>query len=162
MTPKDVIRNSIDMCHQVLTTYLSDLSDADLLARVTPGANHIAWQLGHLIAGEHQMVTEAGYQMPHLPEGFAERHSPETASSDDPAQFHSKEQYLAWLAEQRAGTLAALEAMPEPDLDRATPEPMQSYAPTVGAMFNIVGMHQMMHAAQWVPIRRKLGKPVLI
>ena len=162
MTPKDVIRNSIDMCHQVLATYLSDFSDADLLERAVPGANHVAWQLGHLIAGEHQMVTEAGYRMPDLPEGFAEGHSLETAASDDPTQFHSKDQYLAWLAEQRVGTLAALETLPEADLDLPTPEPMQSYAPTVGAMFNTVGLHQMMHAAQFVPLRRKLGKPVLI
>lgn len=162
MTPKDVIRNSADMCHEVLTTYLSDLSDADLLVRVTPTANHIAWQLGHLIAAEHQMVTEAGYRMPDLPEGLVEGHTPETASSDDPAKFHSKEQYLAWLAEQRGGTLLALEALPETDLDRPAPEPMRSYAPTIGVVFNMVGLHQMMHAAQFVPVRRQLGKPVLI
>ena len=162
MTPKDVIKNTISVCHDVMTTYLSDLSDADLLVRPAPRANHIAWQLGHLIAGEHQMLTEAGFQMPDLPEGFAEAHANETAASDNPAKFHKKEQYLEWLGQQRAATLAALEATPESDLDKPSPESMREYAPTIGVMFNIVGIHTMMHGAQFVPVRRKLGKPVLI
>ncbi len=162
MTPKDVIRNTIDMCHEVLTTYLSDLSDSDLMVRPVPGANHIAWQLGHLIASEHQMLTDAGYKMPDLPDGFAESYTKETSESDDPTKFHKKEQYLPWMAQQRTATLAALDAMPESDLDKPTPESMREYAPTVGSAFNIVGIHAMMHAAQFVAVRRKLGKPVLI
>ena len=162
MTGKDVIKNTIDLCHEVLTTYLSDLSDADLFIRPVPGMNHIAWQLGHLVAAEHQMLTQAGYKMPDLPEGLAEAHANETAKSDDQAKFHKKEQYLAWMGQQREGTLAALGALPEADLDKPSPEPMRSYAPTIGAVFNLVGIHQMMHGAQFVAVRRKLGKPVSI
>lgn len=162
MTPKDVIKNSIDVCHEVLTTYVSDLSDADLMVRPVPGANHIAWQLGHLIASEHQMLTDAGCKMPGLRDGLAESYTKETSTSNDPARFHKKEQYLQWLQQQRAATLAALDATPESDLDKATPEPMHEYAATVGVAFNLVGIHEMMHAAQFVAVRRKLGKPVLI
>ena len=162
MTPKDVIKNTIDTCHEVLTAYLSDLNDADLMIRPVPEANHIAWQLGHLVASEHQMMTDAGYNMPDLPNGFAESYTPETSTSDDAAKFHKKDQYLAWIAQQRTGTRAALEAMPEADLDKPSPEPMREYAPTIGVAFNLVGIHLMMHAAQFVVVRRKLGKPVMI
>ena len=162
MTAKDVIKNTSDMGHEVLTAYLSDLSDADLMVRPVPQANHIAWQLGHLIASENKMMTDAGYKMPDLPDGFAESYTPETSKSDDAAKFHKKDQYLAWMAEQRAGAFSALAAVPETDLDKATPESMREYAPTVGAAFNILGIHDMMHAAQFVAVRRKLGKPVLI
>ena len=162
MTPKDAIKNTIDVCHEVLTAYLNDLSDADLLVRPVPGANHIAWQLGHLIASEHQMLTEAGYKMPDLPQGFAESYANETAGSDDASRFHKKKQYLTWMTEQREATLAALASTPEADLDKPTPESMHSYAPTVGVAFNVVGIHQMMHGAQFIAVRRKLDKPVLI
>ena len=162
MTPKDAIQNTIDMCHGVLNTYLSDLSDADLLVRPVPGANHIAWQLGHLIVSEHQMLTEAGYTMPDLPAGFADSYTKGTAASDEPAKFHKKAQYLDWTERQRAATLAALAAASETDLDKPAPESMREYAPTVGAVFNIVGIHQMMHAGQFIAVRRKLDKPVLI
>lgn len=162
MTPKDVIKNTINMCHEVLTTYISDLSDAELMIRAVPEANHTAWQLGHLIASEHQMLTDAGYKMPDLPQGFAEAYTKETSGSDDPAKFHTKEQYMASMAEQRAATMAALEAAPDGDLDKPTPESMREYAPTVGVAFNVIGIHLMMHAAQFVVVRRKLGKPVMI
>ncbi|MHC4696033.1 MAG: DinB family protein [Planctomycetota bacterium] len=162
MTPKDVIKNTIDTSHDVLNAYLSDLNDADLMVRAVPDANHIAWQLGHMIASEHQMLTDASYTMPDLPEGFADSYSKEAAKSDDPGKFHTKEQYLECMEGQRAATLAVLAAMSEADFDKPTPEPMQEYAPTVGALFNIVGIHEMMHAAQFVAVRRKLGKPITI
>lgn len=161
MTPKDVIKNTINMCHEVLTTYISDLNDAELMIRAVPEANHTAWQLGHLIASEHQMLTDAGYKMPDLPQGFADSYTKETSGSDDPAKFHTKEQYMASMAEQRAATMAALEAAPDGDLDKSTPESMREYAPTVGVAFNMIGIHLMMHAAQFVVVRRKLGKPVM-
>ena len=162
MTPRDVIKNTVNMCHEVLTSYLGDLSDAELMVRAVPEANHIAWQLGHLIAAEHQMLTDAGCEMPDLPAGFAESYTKETSTSDDPAKFHKKEQYLEWIGQQRAATLAALDGLSEADLDKPTPESMHGYAPTVGIAFNVIGIHVMMHAAQFVAVRRKLGKPVLI
>ncbi len=162
MTPKDLIKNTIDISHEVLTTYLSDLSDADLMDRPVPKANHISWQLGHLIASEQQMLIQAGYESPDLPDGFAESYSKETAESDDPGKFCTKDEYLQWMAAQRAATLAALDATPEDDLNKPAPESMREYAQTIGIVFNMVGVHEMMHAAQFVAVRRKLGKPVLI
>ena len=161
MTAKDAIRNTIDACHGIAQDYLADLTDADLLVRSVPGANHIAWQLGHLIASEHEMMTMLGHKMPDLPSGFAAAHSNETAPSDDPAKFAKKDEYLALMEQMRSATLAALDATPEADLDKPAPESMRAYAATVAAGFNIVGLHDLMHAGQFVPIRRKLGRPPL-
>lgn len=160
MTAKDVIKGSMEMCRSVLNGYLADLIDQDLLIRPVPGANHIAWQLGHLIICENGL-GEIGYPMPALPDGFAACYTKETANSDDPARFHTKAQYLKIMEEQRAAALAHLEAMPEADLDKPSPEEVRSYAPTFGAMFNVLGIHDMMHAAQFVIVRRKLGKPAM-
>jgi hypothetical protein len=161
MTTKDAIKNTIDTGHEVLTAYVGDMTDADLRVRSVPEANHTAWQLGHLIASEHQMMSQLGHRMPQLPAGFAESYTNETSKSNDPAKFHKKDEYLALMAKQREATLAALDAIPEADFDKPSPEPMRDYAPTVGAAFNLIGMHQLMHAGQFVPVRRKLGKPVL-
>ena len=162
MTAKDMIKTTIGMGHEILTTYLSDLSDEDLMVRAVPGVNHIAWQLGHLIASEHDMLSQVGFSMPDLPEGFAASYTKETATSDDVSKFHKKDAYLKWMEEQRAATLAALDAVPDADLDKPAPEPMREYAPTIGAMFNIVGVHEMMHAPQFIAVRRLAGKPVVI
>ena len=59
MTAKDVLKNALKSNHEILSMYLSDLSDADLLVRPAPGANHIAWQLGHLIYSERKSYAAA-------------------------------------------------------------------------------------------------------
>ena len=160
MTAKDVIRHSLELCHSVLKQYLADLTDADLMIRPVPGANHIAWMLGHLLICENGL-KDLGYTMPPLPADFAASYGKEAASSDDPAKFHRKAQYVQWLEEQRAATMAHLAAMPEADLDKPAPEEARAYAPTIGAMFNAIGIHDMMHAPQIGVVRRKLGKPPL-
>jgi len=38
---------------------------------------------------------------------------------------------------------------------------MREYAPTVASVLMLLGTHWLMHAGQFVPIRRKLGKPAL-
>ena len=96
-----------------------------------------------------------------LPEGFAAAYTRETAASDDPAKFVAKTEYLALMDQMKAASIAAVDATPEADLDLPGPEPLRQYAPTVGAVLMILGTHWLMHAGQFVPIRRKLGKPPL-
>lgn len=162
MNARDIIRNTMETCDGLLKAYLGDLTDQELMTRPNPQSHHIAWQLGHMIASENKMLEGAGFTMPALPNGFIEAYEPETAKSDDPAKFHTKEQYFGVLAKQRAATLAHLDKLAEADLDKPSPEPMRSYAPTLGAMFNLIGIHSAMHASQFVPTRRKLGKPIVI
>lgn len=159
MNVKDALKLSINMGRMVSMGYVDDLTDEELMRRPHPQCNHIKWQLGHLIAGEHGMMEQiAPGSMPPLPDGFAERYSKETASSDDPAAFDSKADLLKVFEEQRAGTLAALEKTGEADFDRETGV---EYAPTVGAMFELQGSHWLMHAGQWAVTRRMLGRSPL-
>ncbi len=162
MNTKQALKTSIDGANMIWNGYLEDLSDADLLVRPVPGANHIAWQLGHCIAAENMMVNGAKPgAMPKLPEGFEQKHSKETAASDNPKDFLTKAEYLKLAKEQRAATYALLETLSDADLDQPAPESMRSYCPTIGAIFSMQGTHWLMHAGQWAIIRRKLGKPAL-
>jgi hypothetical protein len=162
MNGRQVIQKSLDQAQYVVQAYLQDLTDAELLVRPVPGANHIAWQLGHLIKSEHQMV-EAAFPgtMPQLPSGFAERYTSETAKLDDAAAFHTKAEYLQVYGQQRAATQALLERITDDDLDRPAPEAYRSYAPTVGHLLALQALHSLMHAGQWAVVRRKLGRAPL-
>ena len=162
MNAREALRVSMDAPTMIVNSYLGDLSDADLLVRPVEGANHIAWQLGHLISSEHKIVDAVcPGSMPPLPEGFAEKHTSETAGSNDPGDFLTKDEYLQLAGEQRVGTLAALEKVSDDDLDAPGPESMREFIPTVAAAFSLQPTHWIMHAGQWAVIRRKLGRSPL-
>jgi hypothetical protein len=161
MTAKDAIRKLIQFCDQVTRGYVADLTDQDLLVRSVPNANHIAWQLGHLISGGQEMLKAIGHPAPRLPDGFATAHSPEAARSDDPAKFCKKAEYMRLWDEILAASLAAVDTTSDADLDKPAPEKMRPFAPTKGDVLAILGTHWLMHAGQFVPIRRKLGKAPL-
>ncbi|HWB08839.1 MAG TPA: DinB family protein [Pirellulales bacterium] len=162
MNAHAALRGALASADSISTSYLNDLSDADLLVRPVPGANHIAWQLGHLIAAENVMMADTcPGSMPALPSGFAEKYTNDTAGSDDRGAFLSKDEYMRLYGEQRAATLKALDSLSETDFDRPAPERYRGYAPTVGDVFGMQATHWLMHAGQWAVVRRKLGhKPL--
>jgi hypothetical protein len=162
MNAKDAIKTALTSTQNMLSMYLADLSDADLVVRPVPKANHIAWQLGHLIASEVRMgEVLPGAAYPELPAGFAERHNPAASSVDPPKGFGSKADYLGLFNKVREATLAVVAKIPDADLDKPTPGPMAKWAPTVGALLLLTANHTLMHVGQFTVVRRKLGKPVL-
>lgn len=163
MSPKDALKLSIGMSDFIINAYIKDLSDADLFIRPVPGMNHIAWQLGHIIAGERWMVEaiKPG-SSPVLPEGFDEGHGQTASNVDDPSKYYRKDRYQKLLKAQREATKQVLDGLSDADLDAPGPESFRSYAPTVGAVMMMVGTHVLMHVGQFVSVRRKLGKPVTI
>src|SRR5437764_3269465 len=117
MNGPQAIQAALKSSQFLLPMYLGDLSDADLLVRPAPGANHLAWQLGHLITSEPHLVKDAlpGAKYPQLPKGFAEQHAKETAAVDPPRGFYPKAQYLELYAATRGATLAAVGKLTEAD-----------------------------------------------
>ena len=163
MNGKDAIKYALQSTHGMVGMYLSDLSDADLLVRPVPAANHIAWQLGHLIDAELHLLTAVlpGAKWPALPAGFSEKHNKEASRLDGPDQFLKKNDYLGLYSQVREATIAALDKLSDADLDRPTTGNMAKFAPTVGALLLLNANHTMMHVGQFTAVRRKLGKPVL-
>ena len=163
MDAKNAIRSAANFSSMVLKSYVSDLDDADLIRRPTEGCNHLAWQLGHLIASEvHLLEMAAPGNGVALPEGFVEAHAKEQAGNDDPAAFLGKDAYIELYDKVREASDAALTALPDDALDNASPEQFSQLCPTIGDLFVLIATHPMMHAGQFVIVRRQLGKPVLI
>ena len=156
MNSKEGLKIGIDVGRMISLGYVEDLSDQELLHRPAKGANHINWQLGHLIQSENEMINiVAPGAMPKLPAGFAEKYTKDSATSDDASKFLKKAELLKVFEEQRAGTLKALDKQSDADFDKPTGV---EYAPTVGAMFSMQGTHWVMHAGQWAVVRRQLGR----
>jgi hypothetical protein len=162
MNAQEAIRTALKGTQNLVNMYLGDLSDADLLVRPVPGANHIAWQLGHFTATETKLADlSPAFAYPALPKGFAQQHGPETAKQDAAKGFATKEQYLSLFNAVRNATIAALDKLSDKDLDKPTTGPMAQWAPTLGALLLLTSNHSLMHAGQFTAVRRKLGKPVL-
>jgi hypothetical protein len=163
MNAKDAIRTTLQSTHGMLTSYVSDLSDADLLVRPVPNANHIAWQLGHLISAEVGLLGPhlPGVSAVQLPAGFKEQHNKATAAVDPPKGFLTKAEYLNLFNQAREATIAALNKISDADLDKPMSGSMAKFAPTLGAMMVLQSNHVLMHAGQFTVVRRKLGKPIL-
>jgi hypothetical protein len=163
MKATQILDTALNSTQFLTTQYLSDLSDADLLVRPVPGANHIAWQLGHLIASEVNLVRsqlpDATY--PELPAGFAEQHKQEMATQESTKGFLTKQKYLDLFNRVREATKSVVGKLSDADLDRPSTGNMAQFAPTLGAFLLLVANHSMMHSGQFSVVRRKLGKPVL-
>ena len=162
MNARQAIRLGLDTSNMICQGYLNDLTDAELFVRAVPGINHVAWQLGHLLISENDMVETAfPGSMPPLPAGFAEKYTKETSHLDTPASFHTKAVFMNAYEEQRSGTLKALEKLSDADLDKPAPEKYREWLKSIGDLFSMQGSHWMMHAGQWAVVRRKLGRPPL-
>lgn len=163
MKTKDALLSALKLNRSVLNAYISDLNDSDLLVRVIPETKHIAWQLGHLINTENELAEfiKPGIS-PVLSADFKAKHAKDKSESNLSKDYETKETYLALLENQRQATLLILEGLSDSDLDNPGPTHLKSMTPTIGTLFSLIAGHDLMHAGQFVAVRRKLGKPVLI
>ena len=162
MSPKQILADQLKMAAFLFEQLLEDLTDAELLLRPAGKANTVAWQIGHLLSSERRMVEgiAPGAGAP-LPEEFEAAHAKEAAAREDSAGMRTRDEYLSLLRAQRAATLAALERLPEADLDKDSPETIRRIAPKWANVFGLAAMHQMWHAGQLTVLRRQLGKKVM-
>jgi hypothetical protein len=142
---------------------VADFSDDDLYVRPTPGANHAAWQLGHLCVAETNLINSVRPNaMPPLPREMVDRFNSKTTSEDDPGKFAvTKQQLLDTLAGVRANTVKWIKTLSPQELDQPTPERLRNFAPNLGQFVLMLAGHVNMHVGQLQVIRRKLGKPIL-
>lgn len=162
MTANDVLAKNTQNSWEWMKWIIGDFSDADLLARSCAGANHVNWQLGHLLLSTNSMMAALGAKSVELPAGFAEMYKKDTAAIDDPAKFAKKDQLIALLDQVHQEAVRAIKAMSAADFAKDSPEGVKSYAPTLADLASLFGQHAFMHMGQFQVTRRKLGKPVLM
>jgi hypothetical protein len=162
MNTNQTFTDSLSRSFEMLKMTLADLSDADLLVRPAPGANHGAWQLGHLATSEARIVAAArGGAAPELPAGFADRFKKDAARSDDAAAFPKKQELLDTFAKVRAASVEWARTLTPEQMDQDSPESIRAFCPKVGHVPGMLVEHAAMHLGQFQVLRRKLGKPVL-
>jgi uncharacterized damage-inducible protein DinB len=162
MTEAELLADVLARSFKMLSDTLADFSDADILVRPCPNANHAAWQLGHLTLAESGMLNSIKEGLvPALPADFAAKFTKETVSNDDAAFFPKKAALLAQFAKVNDAVIAWGKSLSQADLDTPTTGRMAAFVPTTGHLMALMSNHIMMHMGQFQVIRRKLGKPIL-
>lgn len=163
MNANEAIKINLDCADMICGAYLGDLTDEEAMRRPHEGCNHINWQLGHLIASDNMMCNGCfADSLPALPDGFAEKYSKETIGNDNAADFVPKTELMEIYQNQRKAISELLMGLSDEQLQGASPESFQSYAPTVASVFSMLGSHWLMHSGQWVVVRRELGREIVI
>jgi hypothetical protein len=162
MTQTETMSDFLSRNLEILKLTIADFSDQELLVRPVPGANHAAWQLGHLIQSAARMMNQvAPGVIPEPAAKIGESFSGKTANVDDPAAYPGKTSLLEALSQSYGAIAQWTKTLAPQDLDRPTPPRMAQFAPTVGLMVLMMAGHLIMHVGQVQVIRRKLGKPLL-
>ena len=162
MDTKSALKTNLQTAAMVCGNYLNDLTDEEAFTRPHPQCNHVNWQVGHLIDSEYKMASACSDKLPALPAGFSEKYTKETASSDNASDFVPISELRKIAATQHEAILSVVDNMPEEDFDKPGPESMKDYAATLGALVSMLGSHWMMHAGQFVVVRRHLGRDIII
>lgn len=162
MNTVDAICAPLQETQKFINYFLGDLSDADFLVRPVEGANHVAWQLGHLILTERTLSDQdPAFVYPAIPAGFDKGYTKETAALEPATGFLSREAYLKLFNETRDATIAGVKKLSAETLDKPLTGPAAAWAPNLAGLLTLTATHTMMHGGQFSVIRRKLGKPVL-
>jgi hypothetical protein len=162
MTLIEILANNAESNLGLVRFMLADFSDADMVARAAPNANHAAWQVGHMMTSEVSLLNQAkAGAVPELPASFVAKFTKETARVDDPKAFPPKGELLNQFEKVRQATVKWIRSLSEADCNRPMPEKLHAFAKTWGELAIMMPVHTSMHVGQIQVIRRKLGKPVL-
>jgi hypothetical protein len=155
--------------HQL--TMSRDLSDKYLASFETPeqwthqvseGTNHALWFAGHIAVADNYFISltapDQAIDLASYNEQFGKgsRPSPNAADYPPPAEI------LEVLRERRAVLREVLNAQSEEDLDKPAPEGAPPFLADVGAIFQMAGWHEALHAGQLSLVRRSLGNSPLV
>ena len=163
MSTSRLIVNHRNSVVDVMGRLMADLTDAELMVRPTPEANHMMWQLTHLTRSQ---VMLAGLVSPDapvaVPAHFDEAGKKASSSIDDPAQFPTRAEVTDVLARAHAAIVAGVSQMSDEALAAPSPEPMRKMGPELADLLLMVGgTHMALHVGQLQVLRRKLGKPLV-
>ena len=163
MSMSQLIVNQRNTVVGLMDRLTADLTDAELLVRPAPEANHLLWQLTHLTQSQARLAGLVAAGTPvDVPASFAEAGAKAAASVDDPAKFPTRAEVMDVLTRLHQAIVAGVSAMTDEQLSQPSPEAMRRMGTTLADVILMIGgTHMALHVGQVQVLRRKLGKPIL-
>jgi hypothetical protein len=160
----DHLLHAMDHAREVLTKMLDATPREHWRHQPIPGANHVAWTLGHLAWTDDLILRTVAGTAGELPGGeawdarFAWRTTPAPGPAADAADGHpSDDELRAVFDERRAALRAWFAALPADRFTEAPPKELAGWCPAYGVLPAVVAHHEGMHTGQLQVVRRSLG-----
>jgi uncharacterized damage-inducible protein DinB len=160
-TPNAAIAYALRASHGRFRKFVDDLKPTEFAFQPIPGANSIAWMLGHLTTVDRRILGFFGVEGPPLPDGFADRFKTTGKPADGQTGLGDPAELLALFDAHRMKLIEAVERADQATLDKPLEKPHPLFG-TVGEAAAFMAVHLGLHAGQVTMIRRSLGYPPVI
>lgn len=158
-TPTEAIAYSLSVSKKMAHRFLDDLKPAEFEVQPCPGANCVAWILGHLTMTDRRSLTWLGVtDLPPLPVGFEERFKTTRTTAGEQKGYGEPAELVRLFDDHRDRLIAAL-ATADPAKFTEPPTFQTPMFADRGEGYLFMGLHTAMHLGQISAIRRTLGYP---
>ncbi len=144
------------------SSLISDADDSDWFRQPFPDANHIAWQVGHIIVAEYGLTLEAlrgrrREDSEWFPKPYRRLFGRTSKPESDAEAYPSPAELKQVLGRVHEHVVAELRTVEDGLLDEP-PEWNHPLCPTKLEALHFCARHEMVHAGQIGMLRRMLGK----
>lgn len=158
-TPIEAMTYGLRVSKALIHRMVDDLKPHEFEFQPCPGANCIAWVLGHLTATDRRSLTWLGTtDLPAVPEGFVERFTVTRTTAGEQKGYGDPKELIRLFDAHRDQLVAVLAAVDPAKLL----EPPSFQSPLFadrGEGMLFMGLHTAMHVGQISITRRSLGYP---
>lgn len=156
MNVKDRLRNRLINTRKFSEGLLKTFEKKeDWMFRVHPTANHALWIVGHLAYVDNsflKMLSPADAD----DRAWLGLFAPESEPSDDPSNYPSLAELLAYFRERREKTLAYFDRQTEESLAQPVPAGAPPMFTDIASVFEVMTFHEAMHMGQITVARQAL------
>lgn len=156
-TPSEAIDYAMRASKIMVHRFVDDLKSSDFEFQPAPGANCVAWILGHLALTDRRSLAWLGVSdLPELPSGFDEMFPKTGQKAGVQSGFGDPKAIVAAFDAHRDRLIAALKAV-DPAKFLEPPSFQSPMFSDKGEGYLFMGLHTAMHMGQVSAIRRSLG-----
>jgi hypothetical protein len=158
MSFKDRIRRQLVTARKTSEGFLADFRTPDQwVKQVHECANHALWFAGHMGHTDNFFISIIAPEHARTDPRFAPCFGVGSKPTNNPADYPSVEETLAYMRERRAMLLRILDGLKDEDLSRPTPDGAPEFLPDFGSVFETAIWHEGLHSGQLSVVRRALG-----
>ncbi len=157
----DLLAWALHNARRQTLTLIDGVSEEQRSERITPGEQHPAWILGHLLLGDVYLLSLLGVEG--LPQDFAAllaAYGPAATPDQTMAVGEPMDVVVDRLIRTGTARCDAVRRMSVEDLSRPTPDDLLATSqPTIGHHLQVLVFHEGYHGGQLAAWRRSHGLP---